>query len=197
MKKKKKRTAKPFKVQKDLDRILASLNGKVDYTFDHQRTEELVVSPQALSVAGNRELFNRLCRRDFHYLRNLPVLAAERILPLLLPQSIWGRARNGHGMFCDERGRSLMFPDASFENVITGIGTEDLGIHGREVKSRRQRLLDNLEKFMLHCLEEERITFGPPDNESSNPLGVRFLEGISLDTSAFLKGFELGVMMDN
>ena len=125
MKKKKKRTAKPFKVQKDLDRILASLNGKVDYTFDHQRTEELVVSPQALSVAGNRELFNRLCRRDFHYLRNLPVLAAERILPLLLPQSIWGRARNGHGMFCDERGRSLMFPDASFENVITGIGTED------------------------------------------------------------------------
>ncbi len=197
MKKKKKSTARPFKVQKDLDRILASLNGKPDYTFDHQRTEELLLSPQVLSVAGNRELFNRLCRRDYHYLRNLPVLAAERILPLLLPQSIRGRACNGHGMFCDERGRPLMFPDASFENVITGIVTEDLGIHGREVKSRRQRLLDNLEKFLLRCLEEQRITFGPPDNESSNPLGVRFLEGVSLDTAAFLKGFELGVMMDN
>ncbi len=197
MKKKKKGTARPFKAQQELDRILASLNGEVDYTFDHRRRKEPLFRPQVLSVAGNRNLFNRLACRDYHYLRNLPILAAEKILPLLLPQSIWGRARNGHGMFCDELGRPLLFPDATFENVITGIGTEELGIHTLEVKGRRQRLLDNLEDFLLRCLKKERITFGPPDNESSNPLGVTFLEGISLNTADFLKGFELGVMMDN
>jgi len=197
MKKKRRRKAGPFKAQKDLDRILSSLSGKTDYTFDHRRREELLPGAQTLSVTGHRDLFNRLARRDYHYLRNLPILAAERILPLLLPQSVWGRARNGHGMFCDERGRPLMFPDATFENVITGIGTEELGMHALQVKGKRQRLLKHLEDFLLGCLDKESITFGPADNESSNPLGVVFLEGITLDSAAFLKGFELGVMMDN
>ncbi|MBN2289142.1 MAG: hypothetical protein JXQ83_07400 [Candidatus Glassbacteria bacterium] len=197
--KKKKRNKGPrsLKIQKELDRILSGLSGTVDYTFDHQRSEEPLFSPRVLSVAGNRELFNSLALRDYHYLRNLPILAAERILPLLLPQSVWGRARNGHGMFCDEQGRPLVFADATFDHVITGIGNEDLGIHGLEVKRLRQRLLDNLEKFLLGCLETERAAFGPPDDEAGNPLGVKFLDGVSLDTSAFLKGFALGVMMDN
>ncbi|MFC1614334.1 hypothetical protein ACFL5K_03470 [Gemmatimonadota bacterium] len=198
MKKKKKNSVRrPFSAQKRLDRILSNLDGETDYTFDHKRGDEHLLRPQVLSVAGNRELFNTLCRRDYHYLTNLPIRAEERILPLLLPQSVLGRAQNGHGMFCDERGKPLLFKDATIENVISGIGTEGLGIRCMEIRKGRQRLLDNLETFLIGCLDQQKITFGPAYDENKNPLGVSFLEGLTLDTEAFLKGFELGVMMDN
>ncbi|MEA2062646.1 MAG: hypothetical protein U9P14_03005 [Gemmatimonadota bacterium] len=196
-KKKRKRASGQFRTQKELDRILAGLHGEVDYTFDHQRNEERRLGPRVLSIAGNSDLFNSLACRDYLYLRNLPILASDSILSLLLPQSVWGRAQNGHGMFCDEQGRQLMFPDATFDNVISGIGTDVLGIHSLEVRSRRQRLLDDLEEFLLRCLETERITLGPQDDRSTNPLGVKFLENVTLDTAGFLKGFILGVLMDN
>ncbi|MEA1996267.1 MAG: hypothetical protein U9N45_01445 [Gemmatimonadota bacterium] len=135
--------------------------------------------------------------RDYFYLKNLPILASQDILPLLLPQSIWGRAQNGHGMFCDEQGRPLCFTDATMENVISSLGYEELGIQGRLVKRLRQEILAALERFLLDSIGKEKITFSGADNPRGNPFGITFLQGITVDSQAFFKGFVLGGLMDN
>ena len=180
-----------------LDTILAGLVGEPDYTFDHQRPEERRGAPRVMSIAAHRELFNRLAARDYLYLRNLPIRTAAEVLPLLLPQSIWGRAQNGHGMFCDELGRPLLFPEITMEDVILALGTEELGIQERSIRHRRQELIAGLEHFLLEALATERITFGDPADPLRCPFGVTFLPGVTVDSAAFLKGFALGGMMDN
>lgn len=180
-----------------LDSILANLDGKPDYTFDHQRSEEKEFSPRILSVSGNRELFNRLAARDYLYLKTLPILTADWILPLLLPQSVCGRSQNGHGLFCDDQGRPLLFSDATIEDVISGIGSNELGIQGRLVKIQRQELLDSFEQFLLDSLDKKRITFSSAEDPENCPFGVTFFAGVSVDPSLFFKGFILGGLMDD
>ncbi|HUU26444.1 MAG TPA: hypothetical protein VM123_01405, partial [archaeon] len=183
--------------QTQIDAILASLAGERNYNFDHLRSDEKLLAPRTLSVSANRELFNHLAARDYLYLKNLPILAAAQILPLLLPQSVWGRAQNGHGMFCDDQGRALTFPDATIEDVILGLGSEELGMQNRLVKIQRQKLLENFEYFLLSSLGKERIVFGSVGDEDDCPFGISFLEGVSVDAHAFFKGFVLGGLMDN
>ena len=181
----------------ELDTIIASLKGKPDYTFDHSRSDEVRLSCSMLSVSTSRELFKRLTNKDFLYLKALPIQAASHIPPLLLPQSICGRAQNGHGMFVDEQGRSICFPDATIDDVILAIGSEELGIRNHLVKVYRQKLLEDLEGFLLESISSRKVTFGNAQSSRSNPFGILFLEGVSVDAELFFKGFVLGGMMDN
>ncbi len=194
--KKSKHSGKANRFQ-NLDIILANLKGKPDFTFDHSQSDKIRRTYSTLSVSNSRELFNRLACKDFLYLKTLPIKAAFYILPLLLPQSICGRAQNGHGMFFDEQGRPLRFPDATIDDVILAIGSEELGIPNHLVKVHRQKILENLERFLLESVSSKKVAFGSAESSQSNPLGIIFLEGISVDAEPFFKGFVLGGMMDN
>jgi len=100
-------------------------------------------------------------------------------------------------MFFDDQGRPLCFPDATIDDVILAIGSEELGIRNHLVKVHRQKILENLQHLLVESVSRQRITFGSAESGQSNPLGILFLEGISVDAEPLLKGFVLGGMMDN
>jgi hypothetical protein len=100
-------------------------------------------------------------------------------------------------MFFDETGRPLAFSDATIEDAVRGIGALELSFQESQVKVERQRLLDGLEAFLYGILDREEFTFGNSGDAAGNPLGINFLEGVTVQTLPFLKGFVLAVSMDN
>ncbi len=180
-----------------IDMILSELRGDLDYSFDHvrERPRRLKVIP--CSVTGDRPLFDELARRDYLYLHSLPIQISPALKPLLLPQSLCGRAQNGHGMFHDDLGRPLAFEDASVEDVIRAIGPEDMGMRADQVKRERQALLTGLREFIGSSIGLETISFGPADDLASNPFGLIFMEGVKVEARPFFKGFLLAGYMDN
>jgi len=65
------------------------------------------------------ELFNKLVKADYSFLMSQRFAASAEVLADLLPQSVLGRAQQGHGLFVDEFGLSLRFPEATFESVLS------------------------------------------------------------------------------
>lgn len=177
--------------------ILAGLHGEADPRYDHSCEEERKLRSRVYSVADSRPFFNSLASRDYLYLKTLPIQAAPHVLPLLLPQSVCGRAQNGHGMFFDEQSGPASFPDATIDDVILAVGSEELGLQSRQVRFQRQQLLKELGNFLDRVLSDEVVSFGPVDDPERNPLGIKFLEGVSFEAASFFKGFILCGLMDN
>ncbi len=177
--------------------ILSELRGDVDYSFDHVREglRRLKVIP--CTVCADRALFDELVRRDYLYLYSLPIQISPALKPLLLPQSLCGRAQNGHGMFHDDLGRPLSFEDATVEDVVRAIGPEDIGMRAGQIKRQRQALLAGLREFIMGSIGLETISFGSAEELASNPFGLIFMEGVEVEASAFFKGFLLAGYMDN
>jgi len=180
-----------------LDSLFANLKGEIDYSWDHSRPEEKRPTPRLLSVRTDRALFNQTAARDYLYLRQLPFACCARVLPLLLPQSVHGRSQNGHGLFMDEYGSPLIFPDARMEDAFAGIGEDVLGLSVAQAKRLRQEILENLESLLSRAIHEGVLNFGDPEDSLANPLGLSILTGKEFEILSFLRGFVLAVRMDN
>ena len=126
-----------------IEAILDSVAGRGSEDFD-RRDPERGPRPRKLDVQRDGQLFDRLAGLDFEYLLSLDFAAGADTLRLLLPQSVLGRAQNGHGFWRDERGAPLVFRDATFDRVLTALEKLDPGLSGPRVRQERGRRLEDL-----------------------------------------------------
>ncbi|MCB1184778.1 hypothetical protein KDM41_15220, partial [bacterium] len=120
--------------------------------------------------------------------------AEPRVLADLLPQSVVGRAQQGHGLFVDEFGTSLRFPDATFDRVLTVLERDDPNLKGPLVRERRGRMLAGFGEWLLARLDEpelELVVDGRP------LFGLDFLAARPVATRPFLTGLVLAGFMDD
>ncbi len=149
---------------------------------------------RVMDIRRDRELFNRLVQLDFDYLMQQNFAAGPRTLADLLPQSVLGRAQNGHGLFTDEWGVALQFPDATFDRVLTALESSDPNLKGPLVRKRRGVMLHEFCTWILDHLwthELELTIKGAP------VFGVEFLAERKVDTRTFLTGMVLAGFMDD
>ena len=173
-------------------------NDETDYNFDHSSAEgKNIVRPRILSVFQHRDMFNTYAVRDYLYLKTLPIKCSPEVIPLLLPQSVAGRAQNGHGMFIDESGRPLLFRDASIDHAVTAIGSGELGIRDIDIRHKRQAVLTRLSSLMDTIAQNENFRFPDNHHDQLNPLGISFLFNLEIDSMEFIKGFIMSGLMDN
>ena len=149
---------------------------------------------RTLTIRGNEELFARLCCDDFDYLMAQRFDAPPEVLGLLLPQSVVGRAQNGHGWFTDEYGSPLIFREATFERVLTELEKVRPELRADRVREGRSRLVETVRDHVLSHLDTERMSLETVDGPL---LGVEFLRGVEVDTRAFLRGLVLAGFMDD
>ena len=184
-------------------RLQASHDKKIEQdseTFDRRRPER---PPPAriLTIKGNSELFERLVNFDFEYLCSLPFAAEAGTLRLLLPQSVCGRAQNGHGCFCDADGTPLQFPEAGFDRILSVLERRDPDLRNDRVRQQRGRLLESLRDFLLGHLDVVCDSAKDANLELQIDgvplLGVGFLAERPVDARAFFRGLVLAGFMDD
>ena len=176
-----------------LDDLLDQVRGKAGDKRDHRQSERWG-GYRTLDFRRDRELFERLVSLDFDFLLHQKFTASPRILGDLLPQSVLGRAQNGHGWFTDEFGVALQFPDATFDRVLTALESSDPNLKGHLVRKRRGAMLQRFSAWLLERLETpelELVIDGAP------VFGVEFLADQRVDTREFLTGMVLAGFMDD
>ena len=147
-----------------------------------------------LTIRGNEDLFRKLCRDDFTYLMSQRIDAPSDVLEVLLPQSVVGRAQNGHGWFTDQYGAPLAFREASFDRVLSQL--EDTMPHLRHemVRAKRTQLVETVRDHVLAHIHQDVM---PLDSADGPLLGAGLLSGRVVDTADFLRGMVLAGFMDD
>ncbi len=176
-----------------VEALLDRVRGKPDDSRDRRRREPWL-GARTLDLQRDRETFERLVALDFDYLMARPFAAPPHILADLLPQSVLGRAQNGHGWFTDEFGTALRFPDATFDRVLTVLEQGDPSLRGHRVRARRGAMLAGFGQWLeqrLDSPELELVIDGEP------VFGIDFLASSPVDTRAFLTGLVLAGFMDD
>ena len=149
---------------------------------------------RTLDLVRHRETFERLVSLDFDYLLSQRFAASISALADLLPQSVLGRAQNGHGWFTDEYGTSLRFPDATFDRVLSVLESADANLQGHLVRERRGHRLARFGEWLFANLDKpelELVVDGAP------LFGIEFLADRKVETRAFLTGLVLAGFMDD
>jgi len=149
---------------------------------------------RTLEIQRNRELFASLVAQDFDYLMAQNFAVGPRALADLLPQSVLGRAQNGHGWFTDSFGTPLQFPDATFERILTVLEAADPNLKGYLVRERRGRMLTRFADWLFERIDSPRLELvidGAP------LFGVEFLAEAEVETRDFLTGLVLAGFMDD
>ena len=183
-----------------VEAILARVKGHSGDDFDRRR-EERPPPARILSLPENGRLFDRVTALDFAYLLSRRFAADPTTLRLLLPQSVLGRAQNGHGWFRDESGVPLQFPQATFDRVLSVFEGEDPALRNDAVRQERGRRLEELRGYLLG--EVDRIVAVGADARlqleivGEPLLGVTLLAGRDVDARAFLTGLVLAGYMDD
>lgn len=187
-KQKQKRTA--------VDKVMAAFNrlsGQTDDRFDKPRPTANLKDVRQVSVDQEKSLFHRCVEYDFDYLMGLKFAASREALQYLLPQSVLGRARQGHGGFIDPDGMALKFTDASFDHICTILEAQAPQLSSLKVRGERNRQIERLSVHLLKHLGQPQL----PLEDSEGPLwGVEFLAGREVATEPFLKGMVLAARMD-
>lgn len=158
--------------------------------FDHSRFSGF----RNCDLKRDRELFVQLVNADFAYLMGQRFAASPAVLADLLPQSVLGRAQQGHGLFVDEFGTSLRFPAATFDRVLSVLEHSDANLKSHLVRQRRGARLSRFSTWLLERLDEselELVIDGEP------LLGIGLLAERKLETRAFLTGLVLAGFMDD
>ncbi len=181
--------------KKAVDRVEALLDrvkGKGEDRPD--RASSRWLGFRTMDLVRDREIFERLVSADFDFLMSQNFAASPGVLADLLPQSVLGRAQNGHGWFTDEFGTSLRFPDATFDRVLSVLESGDRNLQGLLVRERRGRMLTRFGDWLFENLakpELELVIDGHP------LFGVDFLAQKRVDTRAFATGLVLAGFMDD
>ena len=182
--------------RKAVDRVEALLDrvkGKADNRPERSSASRFL-GFRTLDLVRHRETFERLVSLDFDFLLSRKFAATPGVLADLLPQSVLGRAQNGHGWFTDEFGTSLRFPDATFDRILSVLETADGNLKGHFVRERRGRMLSRFGDWLFANL-------GHPELElviDGSPLfGVDFLAEKKVETRAFVTGLVLAGFMDD
>jgi hypothetical protein len=142
----------------------------------------------------DRELFESLVVSDFDFLMNQRFAASNQVLGDLLPQSVVGRAQQGHGHFVDEFGTSLRFPEATFDRVLSVLEKSDPNLKGDHVRLRRGNMLSRFSEWLMENIREpelELVVDGTP------LFGIDFLAERKVETRSFLTGLVLAGFMDD
>ena len=188
-----KRGSRRWQAIRRIEVILDAARGRGREDFD-RRDPERGPRPRKLDVQRDGQLFDRLAGLDFEYLLSLDFAASSETLRLLLPQSVLGRAQNGHGFWRDERGAPLVFRDATFDRVLTALEKLDPGLRGPQVRQERGRRLEQLEAWLLaHMFDGELLL-----EDAGRPLlGIELLRGVRVATRDFLRGILIASWMDD
>jgi hypothetical protein len=149
---------------------------------------------RTLSIRRDRALFEGLVTLDFDFLMAQPFAAATRNLADLLPQSVVGRATNGHGYFTDDFGTPLCFPEATFETILSVLEMADPNLKAQQVRHRRGEMLRNFGDWVLKHIDDEELDLSP---EGHPVFGIEFLAGQKVVTREFLSGMVLAGFMDD
>ena len=176
-----------------VESLLDQISGKTDRTAG-ERDRNRWVGHRTLDIQRNQELFKSLVAQDFDYLMAQNFAAGQRVLADLLPQSVLGRAQNGHGWFTDGFGTPLQFPDATFERILTALETTDPNLKAYLVRGRRGRMLARFAEWLfqeINTPQLELVVDGAP------LFGVDFLAEAQVETRDFLTGLVLAGFMDD
>jgi len=173
------------------------LAGRCNDTFDRRSLRcrgAQVLAPKQLSVKRDRDIFRECVRRDFAYLKTLKFAVGQDFLENILPQSVHGRALNGHGWFADSGGRPLLFVDATFDQVCSVLEELEPQLAHLKVRSWRNRQIDRL----INHLEKHFSTPFISLEDDHGPLfGIEFFRGRQVATEPFIKGLILAGQMDD
>ncbi|MFT5232842.1 MAG: hypothetical protein ACI9UK_000716 [Candidatus Krumholzibacteriia bacterium] len=120
--------------------------------------------------------------------------ASTEVLADLLPQSVLGRAQQGHGHFVDEFGLSLRFPDATFESVLSVLERDNSSMRADLVRGRRGNMLANFSEWVMDNIDQPELTLAI---DGKPIFGVGFLAEKPVETRAFLTGLVLAGFMDD
>lgn len=176
-----------------IESILDAVRGRDRENLD-RRDPERGPRPRLLDVQRDGRLFDRLAALDFEYLLSRNLAADASTLRLLLPQSVLGRAQNGHGFWQDEQGVPLVFRDATFDRVLTALERLDPGLQAPRVRRERNQRLEALGEHLLAHVEAQTL---PLEVAGEPLLGVDFLRGERVQTRDFLRGLLLAGWMDD
>ncbi len=173
--------------------VLSAARGKSRDHYD-RRDPERGPRPRYLELSRQGRLFDRLAALDYEYLLSLDFAASTDMLRLLLPQSVLGRAQNGHGFWRDEDGTPLVFRDATFDRVLSALQNVDPGLTARQVRGERNHRLQRLEAHLVANLDQPELLL---EVDGEPLLGVEFLRGRVVETRGFLRGLLLAGWMDD
>ena len=178
---------------KRVESLLDQISGKKDHVPE-EREKSRWIGHRTLDIQRNQELFKSLVAMDFEYLMAQAFAAGPRALADLLPQSVLGRAQNGHGWFTDEFGTPLRFPDATFERILTVLESLDPNLKAHLVRGRRGRMLSRFAEWLFAHIDHPKLNLiidGAP------LFGVEFLAEAEVETRDFLTGLVLAGFMDD
>jgi len=147
-----------------------------------------------MTIRGNESLFAKLCRDDFTYLMSQRIDAPSDVLEVLLPQSVVGRAQNGHGWFTNQYGEPLAFREASFDRVLSQLEETMPHLRHDAVRARRSRLVETVRDHVLANIHQPTM---PLDTADGPLLGAGLLAGRTVETADFLRGMVLAGFMDD
>ncbi|MDY0109300.1 MAG: hypothetical protein RBT60_05140 [Candidatus Krumholzibacteria bacterium] len=193
MARQRRRASRSWQAVRRLEAVLAAARGRGRDHFD-RRDPERGPRPRLLDLQRHARLFDRLAALDYEYLLSLDFAAGPDTLRLLLPQSVLGRAQNGHGFWRDEAGQPLIFRDATFDRVLAALASLDSGLGAAVVRRERNLRLQRLQNWLL------REMFAPEmllDDDGVPPLGIELLRGRRVDTRGFLRGLVMAGWMDD
>ncbi|MCD6534860.1 MAG: hypothetical protein J7L25_12435, partial [Deltaproteobacteria bacterium] len=109
------------------------------------------------------------------------------------PQSVLGRAQNGHGWFMDAKGQPLLFADATFDRICSVLeGVTQLG--HRQVRYWRNQQIERLLKHLEKHFSDSLI---PLEDEQGPLFGIDFFKGRVVAGEPFIKGLVLAGQMDD
>lgn len=131
---------------------------------------------------------------DYDFLMCQRFAASAESLADLLPQSVVGRAQQGHGHFVDDFGTSLRFPGATFDRVLSVLEKADSRLQGAAVRGRRSAMLTRFSEWLMAHINDpelELVIDGRP------LFGVDFLASQPVNTRDFLTGLVLAGFMDD
>ncbi len=159
-----------------------------------QQSERRWHASRTLSIRRDRELFEGLVTLDFDFLMSQNFTVATRNLADLLPQSVVGRATNGHGYFTDDFGTPLCFPEATFERILSVLEMSDPNLKPQAVRQRRGEMLQKFCDYILKHIDDDELDLSP---EGQPFFGIEFLAGLKANTREFLTGMVLAGFMDD
>jgi len=173
------------------------LAGRQNDLFDQRcqrRRDNSDFTPRVLSVKRDRDIFCECVRRDFAYLEAQKFAVEKDFMARVLPQSVHGRALNGHGWFADAVGRPLIFADATFDRICSVLEELDSQLGHLAIRGWRNQQIDRLINHLEKHFNDPFISL---EDEQGPLFGVDFFKGRKVASEPFLKGLILAGQMDD